>query len=137
MLIDLSKYGSAFIKGPEDVRKMINKILAGKHLFDREKEFLFAIALNTAGRVKYIDLVSMGSVRGTVAEPREIFRFAILHGAVNLIIAHNHPSGNCKPSEADKKLTAKLFQAGEILEIKVLDHIIVTEDAFYSFTENE
>ena len=136
MLVNLSKLGKIFIKRPEDVRKIINQILAKKHLFDREKEYLFAIALNTVGQVKYIDQVSMGSIRGTVAEPREIFRHAILHGAVSLIIAHNHPSGNSNPSEADKKLTEKLFKAGDILEIKVLDHVIVTEDTFYSFTDN-
>jgi len=104
-------------------------------LFDREKEHLWVVGLNATNKIKYIDHVSMGSLKGTVAEPREIFRNAIHLGAANIIVAHNHPSGNNTPSERDIQLTKKITDAGVILGILLIDHIIVCEKGRYSFAD--
>ncbi|HWY98060.1 MAG TPA: JAB domain-containing protein [Bacteroidia bacterium] len=103
--------------------------------FDQGKEHLFAIGVNRAFRILYLDWISMGSVSGTVAEPREVFRTAVLQGASSLILVHNHPSGNFKPSNEDKKVTETMVNAGKILHINVVDHIIVSSDGYYSFAD--
>jgi DNA repair protein RadC len=137
MLENIDEYGEVLISSADNIWELICKIMSKKDLFDREKENLFVIGLNNANIVKYVDLVSVGSVRGTVAEPREIFRYAILQGASNIIVSHNHPSGKSKPSNSDTSLTKRLVSAGEILDIKVLDHVIVCENGFFYSFANE
>jgi DNA repair protein RadC len=94
------------------------------------------LLLNRANRVLGIRTISTGGVSGTVADPKLIFVSALKANASCLILSHSHPSGNLKPSEADLKLTKKVARAGEFLEIKVLDHIIITKDSFYSLADN-
>ncbi len=93
------------------------------------------LLLNRANKVLGVYEVSSGGVTGTVADPKLIFVAALKANASSLIIAHNHPSGNLKPSRQDEELTAKIKQAGEFLDIKVLDHLIVTPEAYYSFAD--
>jgi DNA repair protein RadC len=99
-------------------------------------ERFYAILLNRANQVLGIQLVSIGGTTGTVADPKVIFQAAIKTNACSIIIAHNHPSGNLKPSEADIKLTKKIKEAGSFLDISVLDHLIITSDEkYYSFAD--
>lgn len=93
------------------------------------------VLLNRANKVLGIYEVSSGGVTGTVADPRLIFAAALKANACSIILSHNHPSGNIKPSRQDEELTTKIKQAGQLLEIKVLDHIIVTPETYYSFTD--
>ena len=93
------------------------------------------LLLNRANKVLGVYEVLSGGVTGTVADPRLIFVAALKANACTLIISHNHPSGNLKPSRQDEELTAKIKHAGEFLEIKVLDHLIVTPEAYYSFAD--
>jgi len=79
--------------------------------------------------------IGKGGISGTVADPKIIFRFALEHSASGIILAHNHPSGNLKPSEADIRLTRKIKSAGEMLDITVLDHIIFTDHQYFSFSD--
>lgn len=79
--------------------------------------------------------VSLGGISGTIADPKVIFKTALEDKASNIILVHNHPSGNPKPSKADVRLTEKLVDAGRLLDIPVLDHIIFTDEAYYSFSE--
>jgi DNA repair protein RadC len=88
-------------------------------------------ALYTIGYFK----VSQGGLSGTVVDPKKIFSVALQSGATGLIIAHNHPSGNLKPSVQDKELTTKLQQGAKILDLTFYDHLIVTSDNYYSFNE--
>ncbi|MGK0250792.1 MAG: DNA repair protein RadC, partial [Gammaproteobacteria bacterium] len=76
-----------------------------------------------------------GGITGTLVDPRLVLKVALALGAVALILAHNHPSGTLKPSTSDKQLTAKLKKAAESLDIRVLDHVIVTEKAYFSFAD--
>ena len=96
-------------------------------------EQFYVLLLNQANNVIGMSEISSGGVAGTIADPKLIFSLALKCNAVNLILAHNHPSGNIKPSHADLSLTRRLVEAGKILDISVLDHLIITRDRFYSF----
>ena len=98
------------------------------------EEFVILL-LNKANKVLGIYKVSKGGVSGTVADPKVIFASAIKANACALILAHNHPSGNLKPSRADEELTTKIKRGGDFLDIKVLDHLIITKDEYYSFAD--
>jgi len=93
------------------------------------------ILLNTNNRVLGIVDISVGGLQGTLADPKVIFAIALKTNSSKIILAHNHPSGNIKPSNTDIKLTQKLKEGGKLLEIDVCDHIIVTTDRYYSFAD--
>jgi DNA repair protein RadC len=93
------------------------------------------LLLNRANRVLGIYDISTGGVTGTVVEIKHIFAAAIKSNACAVIIAHNHPSGSIKPSRADEELTHRIRQAGLLLDIRLLDHIIVTTESYYSFAD--
>ncbi len=90
------------------------------------------VLMNRAQRVLGIYELSTGGVAGTVADPKLVFTAALKANACNIILSHNYPSGNLKPSRADEELTRKIKQAGTYLDIKVLDHVIVTSEGYYS-----
>ncbi len=91
--------------------------------------------LNKANRVLGVYEISTGGISGTVADPRIIFVAALKAICCAIIIGHNHPSGNLKPSRQDEVLTQKIKSAGEFLDIKLLDHVIVTNEGYYSFAD--
>jgi DNA repair protein RadC len=91
--------------------------------------------LNRANRVLAIVPISVGGTAGTIADPKVIFVSALKCNAASIVLCHNHPSGNLKPSNADTELTKKLKEAGKFLDLPVLDHIILTKDGFYSFAD--
>ncbi len=93
------------------------------------------IFLNRANRVLGIYEVSSGGITGTVADPRLIFAAALKANACSIMISHNHPSGNLKPSQPDEQLTQKIKQGGQLLDIKLLDHVIVTSEGYFSFAD--
>lgn len=93
------------------------------------------VLLNRANEVIQTVVVSDGGVNGTVADPRRIFKLAIENNAASIILGHNHPSGNLRPSESDLKLTKKIKEAGLLLDINVLDHVIVGIEKYYSFAD--
>jgi len=105
------------------------------HLLDLRHEEFWVIMLNRANQVISKKLTSSGGVSGTVADPKIIFKSALEELASSVILCHNHPSGNIKPSQADINLTKKLKEAGKLLEIPVLDHIIFTDDQYFSFAD--
>lgn len=91
--------------------------------------------LNRSNRVLAICPISSGGITGTVADPRLIFISALRINAIFIILCHNHPSSSLIPSQADEILTQKIKQAGDFLDIKVLDHLIVTSESYYSFAD--
>lgn len=91
--------------------------------------------LNRANKVLGILEVSSGGVTGTVADPKLIYVAALKANATAIIISHNHPSGNLKPSKADEELTQKIKYAGSFLDIRLLDHVIITSESYYSFAD--
>lgn len=100
---------------------------------DLNHEEFWILILNQANRVIGKQLISKGGLAGTVADPKIIFKTAIEHNAAFIILAHNHPSGNLKPSGQDINITKKLVEGGKMLDLQVLDHLILTDRAYYSF----
>jgi DNA repair protein RadC len=100
------------------------------------KEYFYVILLNRANQILGYHMLSEGGICGTVADIRLAFATALKSASSGIILVHNHPSGQLKPSEQDIKLTKRFKQAGELLEVPVLDHIILTKDSYYSFSDN-
>jgi DNA repair protein RadC len=125
----------AAITGPADLGKHLRKLLDKEDLVSSEKEHFWIIILNTRNRIKFVELVSLGTLHATLVHPREVFRRAIRAGASSLILAHNHPSGDCSPSDDDTTLTRRLTEAGRIIGIEVIDHIIIGGNTTLSFKE--
>ena len=101
----------------------------------KQKEYFLALYLNARNQMIHKDTISVGTLTSSLVHPREVFEPAIRHFASSVVIAHNHPSNNSEPSAEDIKLTENLIQAGKILDIDLLDHIIVTNNGYTSFKE--
>lgn len=115
------------IKTPQDVLQAI-----GNKLKEKKKEHFLILSLDTRNKLIDIQTVSMGSLDSSIVHPREVFKEAISSTAASVIFVHNHPSGNTEPSEEDIKITRRLIEAGSILGIEVLDHIIVSDSNLLS-----
>lgn len=100
-------------------------------------EEFWILLLNNSHKLITKVLISKGGVAGTIADPKIIFKTALEHNAVNIVLAHNHPSGNLKPSQEDVSLTKKMKSAANMLDMKVLDHIIIAGNKFFSFADEE
>lgn len=104
-------------------------------LRDYKHEVFAVIFLNRANKINEFKIISEGGITGTVADPRIILKKALEQDAVSIILCHNHPSGSLKPSRADEELTYKIKEAAKYFDIKVLDHLIVGDDGYYSFAD--
>ncbi len=105
------------------------------YLLDLPHEEFWVLLLSRSNEVIRPVQISQGGVSGTVADPKIIFKAALEHLASAMILVHNHPSGNLKPSEADKELTKRLVTSGKLLDIPILDHLIVTDHSYLSFAD--
>jgi len=123
------------ITNPQNVYEILSKVLASENEVDRMKEHFWCLGLNTRNVIQYIDLVSLGTLNASLVCSRELFRFAIFSAISSVILVHNHPSGDPEPSEEDLRITKRLTEAGKIIGIEVLDHIIIANDCFHSFKE--
>ena len=121
------------------VLKIGSAVDAFQHLWpdfaDLNHEEFWILLLNRANHVKSKHLISKGGQSGTVADPKIIFKTALEQNAAYIILAHNHPSGNLKPSTEDIRLTKKLVEAGKMMDLPVVDHLIMTDKAYYSFCD--
>jgi DNA repair protein RadC len=107
-----------------------------EYIGDADREHFVIVMLSTKHKVIGIHTVSIGNLSASLVHPREVFKAAILSSAAVLILAHNHPSGEVTPSQEDKDMTSRLQECGELLGIKILDHVIVG-DSYYSFADNQ
>jgi DNA repair protein RadC len=101
----------------------------------RKQEIFSVVFLNRGSRIVHIENISLGGLTGTVADPRVILKKALEHEATALILCHNHPSGNLRPSTADELLTHKIKHAAAFLDIRIMDHIIVSNEGYFSFAD--
>lgn len=99
------------------------------------KEHFLALHLDSKNRILCVDKVSSGSLNASIVHPREVFKTALLSSAAAVLFVHNHPSGNPEPSREDLELTTRLKQAGDLLGLRVLDHIIIGEDRYVSLAD--
>ena len=104
-------------------------------LKDYELEVFIVLFLNQANKVNHTEVISKGGITGTVADTRVILKKALEEDAVSIVLCHNHPSGRVRPSRADEVLTQKIKEAAKYFDIRVLDHIIVSEEGYYSFSD--
>lgn len=125
-------YSRKTIKNVSDVVDVV-----GEELRKYDRELFCILNLRTRNQVINLNIVSIGTLSGSLVHPREVFKSAILSNAAGIMLIHNHPSGNCLPSKVDMEITKKLEDAGAFLDIPVVDHIIIAEDEeVYSFYEN-
>ena len=118
------------ITGSKDAVDIFQPLLG-----DLLHEEFWVLFLNRANRIISKQQISTGGMSGTVADPRMIFKAALDQKALSIILCHNHPSGNIQPSTADIQLTKNIVEAGKVLEISVLDHVIITQTGYYSFAD--
>ena len=106
------------------------------HFFDLSHEEFWVICLNRSNMVSSKFMLSKGGVSGTIADVKLIFKNALEHTASSIIVCHNHPSGNLEPSVQDRAITEKIKAAGKIMDIGLLDHLIISDNNYYSFADN-
>lgn len=132
----MSKLKKTKIEARQDVHEIMRLLLRREQKIDRNREHLWVLGLAADHTLLLIELVSMGSVSRTIAEPMEIYSLALQKRSVKIILVHNHPSGLLKPSAADKDMTDRMIQCGRLLHVPVEDHIIISEKGYYSFAED-
>jgi DNA repair protein RadC len=131
------RHSTITITKAKDVAKVFQDLLTREDRIDQDKEHVYVMHLNTRHHINLVELVAIGTLTNTALHPRETFRRAVLEGTDSLIVAHNHPSGDVTPSEADIRVTHQLCKAGEVLQIPLIDHLIFTDTQYYSFRDNK
>lgn len=124
------------IDNPKQVYELLKGYFRTIDPVDRDKEHFFVVHLDTRNKVKIFELVSIGTINASLVHPREVFTRAITLRTASIIIAHNHPSEDSEPSDMDIQITKRLSQAGTLIGIEILDHLIYTSKKFYSFKDN-
>ncbi|HOZ88158.1 MAG TPA: JAB domain-containing protein, partial [Bacteroidia bacterium] len=132
MNVKLSQAQKIKLASSADIYKIMQQVLLRENKIDRNKEHFWTIGLDNAHRILYVELVSLGTTTSALVEPMQVFRVAILKGAVRIVLVHNHPSGEIRPSDEDISITDRLIQVGKIIGIKVLDHLIISEKTYNS-----
>jgi DNA repair protein RadC len=127
------------IRDSRDVARVFQGLLRLEDGIDQDKEHFYVMHVNARQHVNLVELVAIGTLTHTAVHARETFRRAVIEGSYSIVVAHNHPTGDVTPSDADIKTTTKLHNAGEILNIPLLDHIIINtnDSSFFSFKDNK
>lgn len=133
MNIELTQSERIKILNSDDIYDIMQRILLREDRIDQNREHFWVIGLENNNRILFIELISLGSVNKTLVEPMEVFSFALQKRAVKIILCHNHPSGELKPSDADLDITDRLIQVGIIVDTLVVDHLIITPTTYLSF----
>jgi len=136
MTIKLSEsQKKAAITGPDSVASTMQQILKRENKLGRSQEHFWVVGLNNANKILFIELIGLGRQNRVTANPPDVFRMAIYKLALKVILVHNHPSGELHPSTADRALTDRIIKVGEIINIDVIDHLIITEKSHLSFAD--
>jgi DNA repair protein RadC len=120
---------------PQEVSVFLQALLKAEDKVDRDKEHFWVFQLDTQHHIKMLELVSLGILNAALVHPREVFTRAIANRCNSILVAHNHPSGDPTPSHEDMLITKQLKDAGVLLDITLLDHVIVCEKGYNSFKE--
>jgi len=135
MDIKLTEKEKIKVLNSEDIYGIMQKVLLRENKIDQNREHFWVIGLANNSRILFIELISLGSINKTLVEPMEVFSFALQKRAVRIILCHNHPSGELKPSEEDKNISDRLIQVGIIVDTEVLDHLIISDKSYLSFAD--
>ncbi|MCB2261837.1 MAG: JAB domain-containing protein, partial [Candidatus Thiosymbion ectosymbiont of Robbea hypermnestra] len=136
MEVKLSKQQKVTVNDADDIHLIMRQILRRENKIGQGQEHFWMVGLNQANKILYIELVALGSSNMTNVKPREAFRMAIYKLAIQVIMVHNHPSGRVMPSYEDQDLTDHFIQAGKFLKVEVIDHLIISDETYYSFVES-
>ncbi|MGD1840704.1 MAG: JAB domain-containing protein [Thermonemataceae bacterium] len=137
MNVRLTEAEKVKILNSEDVYTIMQQVLLRENKISRSQEHFWVMGLDVNNKILFLELISLGSLTKTIVEPPEVFRMAIYKLAINIILIHNHPSGALQPSDADLDVTDRLYQVGKILRIEVLDHLIINEEHYLSFLNED
>ncbi|MDZ7765333.1 MAG: DNA repair protein RadC [Melioribacteraceae bacterium] len=124
------RYSNKKITSPQDIAEIYIPLLR-----DEVQEKFYIICLSSSNRIIKHELLFVGTLNASLVHPREIFKTAIVNNAANVILLHNHPSGNTEPSNEDIKITQKIVEAGKMLDIQIFDHLILAGNKYTSFVE--
>jgi DNA repair protein RadC len=113
----------------------MQQVLLRENKIDRNKEHFWTIGLDNANRILYVELISLGTTTSAPVEPMQVFRIAVQKAALKMVLIHNHPTGEMMHSQGDVEVTDRLLQVGRILGIEVIDHLIIGEKAYNSFSD--
>lgn len=123
-------YEGQRLTAPGQIRAAFQSLLG-----DADREYCVVFMLDGKNRISSCNIASIGSLNQAIVHPREVFKAAILSNAAAIIVAHNHPSGDPAPSREDREITRRLKEVGDVIGIRLLDHVIVGDDSYLSFTE--
>nr|VFJ45818.1 MAG: DNA repair protein RadC [Candidatus Kentron sp. FM]VFJ45989.1 MAG: DNA repair protein RadC [Candidatus Kentron sp. FM] len=136
MDIKITEHEKIRVFDGQDIYGIMRKILLREEEIDRDKEHFWMVGLDVSRRLLFIELVVIGGSYHGNLKPAETFRVAVWKNATSVVLVHNHPAGEVRPSDADKDLTDHLIQVGRILNIHVVDHLIIAPETFFSFEIN-
>jgi DNA repair protein RadC len=136
MKVNLSELEKIRLLNSDDIFTVMQRVLMRENKIERNKEHFWVIGLAANNRILYVELISLESVNETLVQPMEVYSIALQKRTVKIVLVHNHPSGSMQPSDSDKKITDKLIQVGLFLTIPVIDHLIINEKLYYSFSES-
>ncbi|MGB3464026.1 MAG: JAB domain-containing protein [Cyclobacteriaceae bacterium] len=137
MNVSIPKDEKTNLSDSDDVYRIMQKILLRQNKLRRKREYFWTIGLSTANDIEYIELVAIGKLNTVNIDPVETFSFAVSKKCKKLILCHNHPSEVLKPSLNDKDTTSRMVDAGHILGIEIVEHLIINENQFFSFSNND
>ena len=135
MTVRLTKEQKRKILNADDLYNVMQQILLRENKIRRAQEHFWIVGLDAKNKILFIELISLGGHNRMEVAPADIFRMAIYKLALKVILVHNHPSGNMTPSRSDIKTTERLIEAGELLNISVVDHLIISEKRYFSFLD--
>lgn len=125
----------AHTNSPESIAAIMQQVLKRENCLGRSQEHFWVVGLNTASKLLFAELIGLGRQNRVTANPPDVFRMAIYKLATRLVLVHNHPGGQMIPSAADKAFTDRIIKVGEIINVQVADHIIISETDYLSFAE--
>jgi DNA repair protein RadC len=132
----LLRHSNITIDQATDAVSVFQGLFSHEDSIDQDKEHFYVMHLDSRRHISLVELVAIGVLNDVRIHPRETFRRAVVEGTASIIVAHNHPSGEVTPSENDIKVTTRLFKAGEVLQIPLLDHIVFAKASYYSFRQH-
>lgn len=135
MNVRLTEKQKIRILNSEDIYKVMQQILLRENNIRRNQEHFWAVGLDNSNKILFVELISLGAVNRVQVNPPEVFRMGIYKMAVSMILVHNHPSGAIEPSNADADHTDRMLKTGQLINIEVIDHLIISENDYFSFED--
>jgi len=134
MKVELKENQKIKLAQAKELYKVMQEILFREDEFRRKQEFFWVVGLSSCSRIEFVELIALGKLNAVNVEPREIFSYAFQTRCFRLILVHNHPSGNLAPSMQDLMMTERVIEASLILNVEIVDHMIITETDYTSFS---